>query len=74
MAGIKFTIRQHHGMHSLRHSLATYLLEDNVPFSVISDILGHTSTNSTMIYAKASVETLRQVALSLKEVGHVNSL
>jgi site-specific recombinase XerD len=74
LAGIKFTIKQHHGMHSLRHSLATYLLEDNIPFSIIADILGHTSMNSTMIYAKASVETLRQVALSLKEVDHVSSL
>jgi site-specific recombinase XerD len=70
LAGIKFKIKQHHGMHSLRHSLATYLLEDNVPFSVIANILGHTSMSSTMIYAKASVETLRQVALSLKEVNH----
>jgi site-specific recombinase XerD len=73
IAGIKFRTKQHHGMHSLRHSLATYLLEDNTPFSVIADILGHTSMQSTMIYAKASVETLRQVALSLKEVDHVNA-
>jgi site-specific recombinase XerD len=58
-------------MHSLRHSLATYLLENNTPFFVISSILGHESTSSTMIYAKSSVEMLRQVALSLTEVAHV---
>jgi site-specific recombinase XerD len=72
LAGIKFRTKQHQGMHSLRHSLATYLLENGTPFFVISNILGHESTASTMIYAKSSVEMLRQVALSLKEVGHVN--
>jgi len=72
IAGIKFKSQQCQGLHSLRHSLATYLLEDNTPFSVIADILGHASLNTTMIYAKASVETLRQAALSLKEVEHAN--
>lgn len=71
LAGIKFRTKQHQGLHSLRHSLATYLLEEGTPFPVISNILGHTSTTSTMIYAKTSVEMLREVALSLKEVGHV---
>lgn len=72
LASIKFKTKQHQGMHSLRHSLATYLLEDGTPFFVISSILGHESTSSTMIYAKSSVEMLRQVALSLKEVAHVS--
>ena len=72
LAGIHFKSPQRHGLHSLRHSLATHLLEDDVPFSVIADILGHASMNSTMIYAKASVESLRQVALSVREVDHAN--
>lgn len=72
LAGIKFRTKQYQGMHSLRHSLASILLEENVPFSVISSVLGHASMNTTMIYAKSSVETLRQVALSIKEVDHVN--
>ena len=72
VAGIQFRSQQHKGLHSLRHSLATHLLEDNTPFSLIADILGHTSMNTTMIYAKASVETLRQVALTIKEINHVN--
>ncbi|KTD60348.1 Tyrosine recombinase XerC [Legionella santicrucis] len=72
VAGIQFRSQQHKGLHSLRHSLATYLLEDNTPFSMIADILGHASMNTTMIYAKTSVETLRQVALTIKEVNHGN--
>ena len=72
LAGIHFRTPQRHGLHSLRHTLATRLLEDDVPFSVIANILGHASMSSTMIYAKASVESLRQVALSIEEVGHVD--
>jgi site-specific recombinase XerD len=72
LAGIHFRHPQRHGLHSLRHSLATHLLEDGAPFSVIAEILGHASMSSTMIYAKASVESLRQVALSTQEVRHVN--
>lgn len=70
LAGIQFKHPQRHGLHSLRHSLATYLLEDDVPFAVIADILGHASMRSTMIYAKASVESLRDVALPVQEVRH----
>lgn len=68
VAGIHFVSPQKHGLHSLRHTLATHLLEEEVPFSIISNILGHASMNSTMIYAKASVESLREVALSIPEV------
>jgi site-specific recombinase XerD len=51
-------------MHSLRHTLATRLLKKEMPFHIISEILGHASTKTTMIYAKADVESLRGVALN----------
>ena len=70
LAGIQFRRKQHQGLQSLRHSLATYLLENNTPFPVIADILGHASMSTTLIYAKASVESLREVALSITEVCH----
>jgi site-specific recombinase XerD len=70
LAGIKFRTKQHQGLHSLRHSLATYLLEEGTPFPIISNILGHSSVTSTMIYAKSSVEILREVAISLEETSH----
>ncbi len=72
LAGIRFRSPQKNGLHSLRHTLATQLLEDDVPFSLIANILGHASMNSTMIYAKASVESLREVALSIPEVKDVD--
>jgi integrase len=71
LAGIRFQSPQKHGIHSLRHTLATRLLQKGTPFSTIAEILGHTSLESTRIYAKADVEALRDVALDPEEVTHV---
>lgn len=70
LAGITFQTRQHRGLHSLRHSLATRLLHEDTPFQTIAGILGHASLESTCIYAKADVEILRGVALDPEEVSH----
>ena len=72
LAGIKFPTAQRHGIHSLRHTLATQLLREETPIHVISDILGHTTTTSTLIYAKADVEALRSAALATEEVRDVD--
>ena len=71
IAGIHFRTPQRHGLHSLRHTLATQLLHEQTPFHVISEILGHATTASTLIYAKSDVETLRTAALNTEEVRHV---
>lgn len=70
LAGIRFRSPQKRGMHSLRHTLATRLLEKGTPLTTIAEILGHTSLESTRIYAKADVEALRSVALDPEEVNH----
>lgn len=70
LAGIRFRTPQRNGLHSLRHTLATQLLRQGTPLHVISDILGHATTASTMIYAKADVESLRGAALDPQEVHH----
>lgn len=67
-AGITFRSAQHGGLHSLRHSCASQLLAQQVPLKTISDILGHTSTHTTRLYAKADIEGLRSVALDPVEV------
>lgn len=41
---------KHHGPHSLRHSLASQLLKNGVAMPVISEALGHQSTDTTMSY------------------------
>lgn len=71
LAGIHFRSKQRHGLHSLRHTLATQLLREQTPFHVISEILGHATTASTLIYAKTDVEALRTAALDTEEVRHV---
>lgn len=62
-AGIKAQDGKKHGPHSLRHSLANALLEINTPLPVISEVLGHTNTESTSIYLKIDVNQLRKCAL-----------
>ena len=52
------------GMHSLRHTLATTLMEQHTPIQEISDILGHQSTESTPIYLKSSLGLLSECALN----------
>jgi site-specific recombinase XerD len=52
-----------HGMHSLRHTLATRLLEDGTPIEQIADILGHQQVASTGAYLKSSLRLLAACAL-----------
>ena len=70
VAGIAFRTPHKQGLHALRHSLATRLLEQGTPLHTIAAILGHRSVESTRIYAKADVEALRSVALDPEEVTH----
>jgi len=70
-ADISLPTQASRGLHSLRHSLATRLLENGTPFHTISEILGHATLESTRIYAKADVEALRSVALDSEEISHV---
>jgi len=69
LADIGFQERRH-GPHALRHSLANNLLGLNEPMPVISEILGHVSTESTMIYLRVDFNQLKQCTL---EVPHVPS-
>lgn len=53
------------GVHLFRHSFATYQLERGVPLKLISDILGHGSTQTTAIYVRSALGRLRHLALSV---------
>ena len=64
LAKIPISPQKKKGMHSLRHALASRLLEENTPLSVISDILGHVSSDSTAVYLKVNVDMLRECALN----------
>ena len=59
---------KHRGMHSLRHTMASVLLEKDTPLPVISDIIGHLDTNSTAVYLKVDMERLAECPLDFEEV------
>lgn len=63
-AGINYS-NKHHGPHSLRHSLATNLLNENVPISSISSILGHSNTKTTEIYLTVDEKNLKELSLEV---------
>lgn len=67
-SGIKYDERRH-GPHALRHSLATNLLEKETPLPVISGVLGHTRSQSTMYYLRVDVKSLRKCALEVSPVN-----
>lgn len=66
-SGIQSSQNRQHGLHSLRHSLASRLLEKDTPVNVISNILGHVDSNSASSYLRIDIEKLRQCALEVPD-------
>jgi len=66
-AGIDTKARRH-GAHCLRHSLATRLLEQGTTLPVISDTLGHSNSQSTMIYLSVDINGLLRCSLDVPPV------
>lgn len=54
-----------HGPHSLRHSLATNMINNNVSLNAISQLLGHSSESSTEIYITKDTTHLRELTLEV---------
>jgi site-specific recombinase XerD len=69
-AGIKLPDRRSVGMHTLRHTLATRLLQNDTPLETIASVMGHVSLDSTRIYTKVDIDSLRTAALDPEEVPH----
>ena len=69
-ATIDLPARSRRGLHSLRHTVASRLLEAGIPLETISGIMGHLSIETTRIYTKIDVEALRSAAIDLEEVSH----
>ena len=63
-AGIDISNKKH-GPHTLRSSMATSMVNSDVPYDVVRKALGHTSPQSIKYYAKVDIENLRFYAIDV---------
>lgn len=68
-SGVEITGRKH-GAHAMRHSLACRFLENKEPMPVISEALGHQSTDTTMSYLRIDITSLLQCALDVPSISN----
>ncbi len=68
IAGIDVPRGKRHGMHSLRHTLASTLLEQGASLAMITEILGHMDSKTTSIYLHTDTNNLKACALDPEEV------
>jgi site-specific recombinase XerD len=63
-AGIKKRVTPH----TLRHSFATHLLEQDVDIRVIQVLLGHSKLDTTALYARVATKTIREIVSPLDQL------
>src|ERR1700761_6999016 len=66
-AGIKKRVSPH----TLRHSFATHLLEQDVDIRVIQVLLGHAKLDTTALYARVATKTIRAVTGPLERLARL---
>lgn len=66
-SGVKVSREAHHGLHSLRATVATKLLSVDVSPDIIFAFLGHTDRNTLQHYIRLDIENLRECALSFED-------
>lgn len=67
-ANIPYTRLTHHGLHILRHSLATHMLDQDIDITTIQGVLGHLNMETTKKYTGINVRQLKECALEVSLV------
>jgi len=55
--------------HTLRHSFATHLLEQNIDVRVIQVLLGHAKLDTTALYTRVATKTIREIMSPLDRIA-----
>ncbi len=66
---IRANINKPVGIHSLRHSFATHLLEKGTDIRYIQELLGHNDIKTTLLYTSVTDKSIRKIKSPLDDIN-----